>query len=113
MRAGLNFDGHGHARRGFLARDEDNDYLAPETLDDEAMQQLYEHSITLVAAPALLYLLLPCSRTALPSDPHQDRKVFTLQNLLPAEDPKRGSSRVGNVAGFSLHRGDGRSIPAW
>ena len=33
-------------RRGFLARDEDNDYLALETADDEAMQQLYGHSIT-------------------------------------------------------------------
>ena len=33
-------------RRGFLTRDEDNGYLTLETSEDEAMQQLYGHSIT-------------------------------------------------------------------
>ncbi len=37
--------------------------------------------------------------------PHQGRKVFTLQSLPPREEPKAGSSRVANVAGFSLHAG--------
>jgi len=37
--------------------------------------------------------------------PQQGRKVFTLQSLPPIEEPKTGSSRVANVAGFSLHAG--------
>jgi hypothetical protein len=47
-------------RRGFLVRDEENDYLALETSDDEAMQQLHGHSITYRIAIG----------------PHQGRKVF-------------------------------------
>jgi hypothetical protein len=47
-------------RRGFLVRDEENDYLALETSDDEAMQQLRGHSITYRIAIG----------------PHQGRKVF-------------------------------------
>jgi len=76
-------------RRGFLERDDESSYLALETADDEPMQQLYGHSITY--------------RIAL--GPHQGRKVFTLQSLPPVEEPKTGSSRVANVAGFSLHAG--------
>ena len=76
-------------RRGFLARDEENSYLTLETSDDEAMQQLYGHSITYRIAIG----------------PHQGRKVFTLQSLPPIQEPKAGSSRVANVAGFSLHAG--------
>ena len=53
------------------------------------MQQLYGHSITY--------------RIAL--GPHQGRKVFTLQSLAPKAEPKTASSRVANVAGFSLHAG--------
>ena len=37
--------------------------------------------------------------------PQQGCKVFTLQSLPPVEKPKAGSSRVANVAGFSLHAG--------
>ncbi len=33
-------------RRGFLESDEEKRYLALETSDEEAMQQLYGHSIT-------------------------------------------------------------------
>ncbi len=76
-------------RRGFLARDVENSYLTLETSDDEAMQQLYGHSITYRIAIG----------------PHQGRKVFTLQSLPPIEEPKAGSSRVANLAGFSLHAG--------
>ena len=77
------------ARRGFLARDEDNGYLTLETSEDETMQPLYGHSITYRIAIG----------------PHQGRKVLTLQSLPPIEEPKAGSSRVANVAGFSLHAG--------
>ncbi len=54
-----------------------------------ALTKLYGHSITYRIAIG----------------PHQGRKVFTLQSLPPIEDPKAGSSRVANVAGFSLHAG--------
>jgi hypothetical protein len=47
-------------RRGFLVRDEESDYLTLETSDDEAMEQLYGHSITYRIAIG----------------PHQGRKVF-------------------------------------
>lgn len=76
-------------RRGFLERDDENSYLALETAEDEPMQQLYGHSITYRIAIG----------------PHQGRKVFTLQSLPPREEPNAGSSRVANVAGFSLHAG--------
>jgi hypothetical protein len=76
-------------RRGFLESDEENGYLTLETSDDEAMQQLYGHSITYRIAIG----------------PQQGRKVFTLQSLPPIEEPKAESSRVAKVAGFSLHAG--------
>jgi hypothetical protein len=76
-------------RRGFLARDEDNDSPTLETSEDEAMQQLYGHSITYRIAIG----------------PQQGRKVFTLQHLPPVAEPKAGSSRVAKVEGFSLHAG--------
>ena len=37
--------------------------------------------------------------------PTRERKVFTLQSLPPAEKSNAASSRVANVAGFSLHAG--------
>jgi hypothetical protein len=76
-------------RRGFLERDEENSYLALEASGDEAMQQLYGHSITYRIAIG----------------PRQGCKVFTLQSLPPVDGPKAESSRVANVAGFSLHAG--------
>jgi len=77
------------ARRGFLERHDQSSYLALENSEDEAMQQLYGHSITYRIAIG----------------PQQGRKVFTLQSLLPIEEPKVGSSRVANAAGFSLYAG--------
>ena len=53
------------------------------------MQQLYGHSITYRIAIG----------------PRQGSKVFTLQSLPPVDEPKTASSRVANVAGFSLHAG--------
>ncbi len=76
-------------RRGFLEREEEHSYLTLEASDDDAMQQLYGHSITYRIAIG----------------PQQGRKVFTLQSLPPAEESKNESSRVANVAGFSLHAG--------
>ncbi len=76
-------------RRGLLERDEENSYLALEASGDEAMQQLYGHSITYRIAIG----------------PRQGCKVFTLQSLPTVDEPKALSSRVANVAGFSLHAG--------
>jgi hypothetical protein len=83
-------------RRGFLEGDEESDYLALEASDDEAMQQLHGHSITYRIAIG----------------PHPGRKGFTLRRLPPREEPQTGSSRVAEVAGFSLHAGRGGGVSA-
>ncbi len=76
-------------RRGFLEADEESNYLTLETSEDEAMQQLYGHSITYRIAIG----------------PNQGKKVFSLQSLPPVKESKAGSSRVAKLAGFSLHAG--------
>ena len=58
-------------RQGLLVRDAGNSYLTAEGVDADSkspIHQLLGSSITSATAPALLYLLHPCSRTALPSD---------------------------------------------
>jgi len=58
-------------RQGLLVRDAGNSYLTAEgaDADNEApMNHLLGSSVTSATAPALLYLLHPCSRTALPWD---------------------------------------------
>ena len=109
-------------RRGFLERDEDNSYLTLETSEDEAMQQLYGHSITSATAPALLYLrdagpLLPraCIHAVVP---HRHRTPTRPQGIHLAE-PAAGSGAEGGFepgcqrGRFQLAcRGDGRSTPA-
>ena len=58
-------------RQGLLVRDAGNSYLTAEGVDADSespINQLLGSSITSATAPALLYLLHPCSRTALPSD---------------------------------------------
>jgi hypothetical protein len=55
-------------RQGLLERDINNIYLTPEAVDasdEDPSNQLMGSSITSATAPALLYLLHPCSRTAL------------------------------------------------
>ncbi len=76
-------------RRGVLEADEESSYLTLETSEDEAMQQLYGHSISYRIAIG----------------PNQGKKVFTLQSLPPIKEPKTGSSQVAKIAGFSLHAG--------
>ena len=58
-------------RQGLLVRDAGHSYLTAEGVDADSespINQLLGSSITSATAPALLYLLHPCSRTALPSD---------------------------------------------
>lgn len=75
-------------RRGLFERDVENSYLVFEQQEEDAMQQLFGHSIT--------------CRIAI--GPHQGRKVFTLQTLPPlAESSEAG--QAAKVAGFSLHAG--------
>jgi len=76
-------------QRGLLERDEEDNYLTLDCLDDEPMQQLYGHAITY--------------RIALGSQ--QGRKVFTLQTVPPSKTESPLSTRVANIAGFSLHAG--------
>jgi ribosomal protein S27E len=78
-------------RQGLLMRDTDQSYLTADAVgaDNESpMSHLLGSSITYRIAMG----------------PQQGRKVFTLQTLPDCEDDQF-ASRVGNVAGFSLHAG--------
>ena len=78
-------------RQGLLERDSGQSYLTSEALgcdDETAMNQLLGSSITYRIAVG----------------PHQGRKVMTLQTL-PDVDDELFTTRVANVAGFSLHAG--------
>ena len=76
-------------RRGLLVRDVEDSYLTLDCLDEEPMQQLHGHSITY--------------RIALGAQ--QGRNVFTLQTVPPSNAESSFSTRVANIAGFSLHAG--------
>lgn len=76
-------------RQGLLVRDDESSYLTLDLQDDDAMNQLQEHSITYRIAVG----------------PQQGRKVFTLQTIPSWEDDDFGANQVGKIAGFSLHAG--------
>jgi hypothetical protein len=69
-------------REGLLVRDDDNDYLALDGLEDDPMLQTHGYSITYPIA----------------TGKQQGRKVFTLQTLAPMAEQGLG-------AGFRLHAG--------
>ena len=78
-------------RQGLLVRDTDQSYLTADAVDadnETPMNHLLGSSITYRIAMG----------------PQQGRKVFTLQTLPDCSDDPL-ASRVGNVAGFSLHAG--------
>ena len=78
-------------RRGLLERDGGNTYLTQEAVvisDEDPSSQLFGSSITYRIAVG----------------PQQGRKVMTLQTLPDCGDDPF-TTRVGNVAGFSLHAG--------
>ena len=78
-------------RQGLLVRDPDQSYLTADAVDadnETPMTHLLGSSITYRIAMG----------------PQQGRKVFTLQTLPDCEDDQF-TSRVGNLAGFSLHAG--------
>ncbi len=59
-------------RQGLLVRDAESGYLTAEGVDADSespLHQLLGSSITSATAPALLYLLHPCSRIGLRSGP--------------------------------------------
>jgi hypothetical protein len=75
---------------GLLVRDDDNDYLALDGLEDDTMLQIHGYSIT--------------HRIA--TGKQQGRKVFTLQKAIaPMAEQGLASGCAANVAGFSLHAG--------
>ncbi len=74
-------------RQGLLVRDDEAAYLSMDADDADPMQSLIGHSITYRIA----------------TGPRQGRKVLTLQTLPAIDEPF--TTRVGNVAGFSLHAG--------
>jgi hypothetical protein len=69
-------------REGLLVRDDDNDYLALDGLEDDPILQIHGYSITCRIA----------------TGKQQGRKVFTLQTIAPI-------SEQGLAAGFSFHTG--------
>ncbi len=74
-------------RQGLLVRDDETAYLSLDTEGDDPMASLIGHSVTYRIA----------------TGPRQGRKVLTLQTLPAIDEPF--TTRVGNVAGFSLHAG--------
>jgi hypothetical protein len=76
-------------REGLLVRDDDNDYLALDGLEDDPMLQIHGYSITYRIA----------------TGKQQGRKVFTLQTIAPMAEQGLAAGCAANVAGFSLHAG--------
>ena len=76
-------------RRGILERDEDNNYLTLDGLEEDPLQDIHSHSVTY--------------RVAL--GPQKGRKVFCLQTVPPKPEPAADHARVANLNGFSLHAG--------
>jgi cobyric acid synthase len=76
-------------RETLLVRDNDNDYLALDGLEDAPMLQIQGYSITYGIA----------------TGKQQGRRVFTLQTIAPIPEQGLASGCAGNVAGFSLHAG--------
>ncbi len=74
-------------RQDLLVRDDETAYLDMDTEGDDPMEALIGHSVTYRIA----------------TGPRQGRKVLTLQTLPAIDEPF--TTRVGNVAGFSLHAG--------
>jgi hypothetical protein len=76
-------------REGLLVRDDDNNYLALDGLEDDPMLQIHGYSITYRIA----------------TGKQQGRKVFTLQTIAPMAEQGLASGCAADVAGFSLHAG--------
>ena len=84
-------------RQGLLVRDTDQSYLTADAVDAvDAVDADNETPMNHLLGSSITY------RIAV--GPQQGRKVFTLQTLPDCEDDQF-TSRVGNVAGFSLHAG--------
>ncbi len=81
-------------RQGIPERDEENNYLQLDHLQEDPMQQLIGHSVT--------YRVAVGKQTG--------QKVFSLQTL-PASDTLNDYSQVAKASGFSLHYGV--SAQAW
>jgi hypothetical protein len=76
-------------REGLLMRNDDNDYLALDGLEDDPMLQIHGYPITYRIA----------------TGKQQGWKVFTLQTMAPMVEQGLASGYASNVAGFSLHVG--------
>jgi hypothetical protein len=71
-------------RQGLLERDAENSYLIGDGLPEAGpMDQLLGSSITSATAPALLYLLHPCSRTASPSGRNRAARYSRFRRCRP------------------------------
>lgn len=76
-------------RQGLLERDDENSYLALDTVDETPMDQLLGHSITYRVAVG----------------PQQGCKAFTLQTPAANDQSESPNGRVAKLAGVSLRAG--------
>jgi hypothetical protein len=74
---------------GLLVRDDNNDCLVLDGLEDDPMLQIQGYFITYRIA----------------TGKQQERKVFTFQTIAPMAEKGLASGCAANVAGFSLHLG--------
>ncbi len=82
-------------RQGLLVRDTDQSYLTADAVDadnETPMNHLLGSSITSATAPALLYLLHPCSRIELPWD-HNKGARYSPYKLYPTVQMTRWHPR--------------------
>jgi hypothetical protein len=77
-------------REGLLVRDDYNDYLALDGLEDDPMLQIHGYSITYRIA----------------TGKQQGRKVFTLQTIAPMAEQGLASGCASNVAGVMSNAQD-------
>jgi hypothetical protein len=92
-------------RQGLLVRDSDQSYLTADAVEKVRPPDGREAGLGHADNETPMNHLLGSSITyRIAVGPQQGRKVFTLQTLPDCEDDQF-TSRVGNVAGFSLHAG--------
>ena len=74
-------------RQGLLERDAGNGYLATDAVNEDPINTLLGHAITSATAPALLYLLHPCSRTESPWGHIKGARCSRCKRCRPAMSP--------------------------
>jgi hypothetical protein len=101
-------------RLGLLEQDAENTWLELEPADDtDALPHIMGSSISSATAPALLYLLHPCSRVGLLSAHSKAKKAFMICTIRSLDRPDPGLERVTKANGFSLYAVLGSVAEHW